>query len=116
RDDEYLLGPDLLVAPVLTPGAKTRALYLPGGPWVDLWRSLHLSPGGAPVLGAARRLTGGRTVTLPAPLEELPLLARTGTILALLPSAVDTLASYGRAPRLVHLAARGHRMAPPASS
>jgi hypothetical protein len=34
-------------------------------------------------------------VTVPAPLEELPLLARAGTLLALLPPDVDTLADYG---------------------
>ena len=32
---------------------------------------------------------------MPAPLDELPLLARAGTLLALLPSDVDTLADYG---------------------
>jgi hypothetical protein len=38
-------------------------------------------------------------VALPAPLEELPLLARAGTLLPLLPPDVDTLAAYGdRAP------------------
>ena len=38
-EDEFLLGPDLLVAPVLDPGVTERSLYLPGGRWVDLWRS-----------------------------------------------------------------------------
>jgi hypothetical protein len=40
-------------------------------------------------------LPGGRAAELPAPLDELPLLARAGTLLALLPPDVDTLASYG---------------------
>ena len=34
-------------------------------------------------------------ITVPAPLDELPLLARAGTLLALLPPDVDTLADYG---------------------
>ena len=34
-DDEYLLGPDLLVAPVLEPGATARQVYLPAGGWYD---------------------------------------------------------------------------------
>ena len=42
RDDEFLFGPDLLAAPVLEPGATERALYLPRGRWVDLWRSARL--------------------------------------------------------------------------
>jgi alpha-glucosidase len=95
RDDEFLLGPDLLAAPVLLPGATRRSLYLPAGRWVDLWRSLTLDAAGAPVLGAAELLAGGRDVTLPAPLIELPLLARAGTLLALLPADVQTLTGYG---------------------
>ena len=35
--DEYLLGSDLLIAPVLQQGARTRELHLPFGNWVHLW-------------------------------------------------------------------------------
>lgn len=35
--DQYLLGPDLLVAPVLAEGATTRRVYLPAGRWFDVW-------------------------------------------------------------------------------
>lgn len=35
--DQYLLGSDLLVAPVLTEGATRRALYLPEGDWFHVW-------------------------------------------------------------------------------
>jgi len=35
--DQYLLGPDLLVAPVLREGATTRDLHLPRGTWIELW-------------------------------------------------------------------------------
>ena len=41
RDDEFAFGPDLLVAPVLEPGATERTAYLPRGTWIDLWRSAH---------------------------------------------------------------------------
>ena len=34
---EYLLGRDLLAAPVLRPGAVTREVYLPEDEWVHLW-------------------------------------------------------------------------------
>jgi len=35
--DQYLFGPDLLVAPVLKKGAKTRLVHLPADRWVHLW-------------------------------------------------------------------------------
>ena len=57
----------------------------------------------------ARVLAGRRRVTLPAPRDELPLLARAGTVLTLLPPDVDTLAGTGRAPGLVHAADRAGR-------
>ena len=34
---EYMYGSQLLVAPVETQGAATKAVYLPRGEWVDLW-------------------------------------------------------------------------------
>ncbi len=99
-EDEFLFGPDLLAAPVLEPGATRRSLYLPRGLWVDLWRAAaYTERDGGLELGRARMLRGPRRVTLPAPLAELPLLARAGTLLALLDPGVDTLAPYGdRAP------------------
>jgi alpha-glucosidase (family GH31 glycosyl hydrolase) len=100
REDEFMFGPDLLAAPVLEQGAVRRRLYLPRGRWIDLWRSARYRPDdGGLSLSRARVLRGGRTVELPAPLGELPLLARAGTLLALLTPDVDTLAGYGdRAP------------------
>jgi alpha-D-xyloside xylohydrolase len=77
-DDEYLLGPDLLVAPVTVQGARTRAVYLPGGTWVDYW--------------SGAQLAGGRWVTVAAPLERIPLFVRGGALLPLLAAPGDTLA------------------------
>ena len=34
-DDEYLFGPDLLVAPVIEAGQTARQVYLPDGDWYD---------------------------------------------------------------------------------
>ncbi|MFI6151911.1 TIM-barrel domain-containing protein [Kitasatospora sp. NPDC051170] len=68
-DDQFLLGPDLLVAPVYEPGARTRRVYLPSGTrWVD------------PVTG--RVLDGGTTLDADAPLERLPVFAREGAEVA----------------------------------
>jgi alpha-glucosidase (family GH31 glycosyl hydrolase) len=95
-DDEFLLGPDLLVAPVLDEGATERTAYLPKGDWIDLWRSAkYRERSGGLKLRKAKLLRGKRVVTVPAPLDELPLFVRAGAILPLLPPSVDTLAGYG---------------------
>jgi alpha-glucosidase (family GH31 glycosyl hydrolase) len=83
RDDEWLLGDDLLVAPVLRPGQTERRVHLPPGRWVDLWRS---TDAGLRTLRAPRVLVGGQDVTLPAPADELPILVRYGAALELLPT------------------------------
>jgi sulfoquinovosidase len=112
QDDEFMFGPDLLAAPVLDPGARRREVYLPSGRWVDLWRSArYRTRDGGLSLRRPRLLRGGRAVRLRAPLEELPLLARAGTLLPLLPPDVDTLASYGdRAPAVSLRERRGRRV------
>jgi alpha-glucosidase len=94
REDEYLFGPDLLAAPVLEPGARERELALPPGRWIDLWRSARYreNDGGLTLTGA-KPIRGGRKLTVPAPLEELPLMVRAGSVLPLLAADVDTLAS-----------------------
>jgi alpha-glucosidase len=95
RDDQFMFGPDLLAAPVVEEGARERRVDLPGGRWVDLWRSAELSDRhGALVLDRARVLRGRKARTIPAPLEELPLLVRAGAVLPLLPPEVDTLADF----------------------
>ncbi len=111
RDDQYLLGPDLLAAPVLDPDVRARELVLPRGQWVDLWRAAApAGPDGGLRLGRAALVAGGRSVTVPAPLEEAPLLVRAGAVLPLLPADVDTLTAYGTDPSLVHLADRADRL------
>jgi alpha-glucosidase (family GH31 glycosyl hydrolase) len=110
RDDEYLLGPDLLVAPVLEPGATTRRLYLPAGRWIDVWRSVAYRPGdGSFDVTGTRTLAGGHAVTLPAPADELPMLARAGAVIPLLAPDVQTLSPYG-GKDVVHLADRSDRL------
>jgi alpha-glucosidase (family GH31 glycosyl hydrolase) len=110
QEDEFMFGPDLLAAPVLDPGASRRELYLPRGSWVDLWRSArYRTRDGGLSLSRPRILRGGRELSLPAPLAELPLLARAGTLLPLLPADVDTLASYGDRERAVSLRERRAR-------
>ncbi|MCU0979729.1 MAG: DUF5110 domain-containing protein [Pirellulaceae bacterium] len=71
RDDEYLWGRDLLVAPVLAKGATERRLYLPRGQWFDWWTGAQVD--------------GGRAIARPVDLATLPLYVRAGAIIPLDP-------------------------------
>ena len=77
----------MLVAPVIEPGATERTLYLPEGRWLDLWRS---ADAGLKRLHRPAILAGGREVTVPAPLDELPMFVRVGSQLELLPRGGPT--------------------------
>jgi alpha-glucosidase (family GH31 glycosyl hydrolase) len=112
REDEYMFGPQLLAAPVVEEGATQRTVYLPGRrKWVDLWRSAHFDARrGRLVLGRPKLLDSGREATLPAPLSQLPLLARAGTVLALLRPEVETLAPYGAGERQTRRSDRPRRI------
>src|SRR5450432_196526 len=69
--DEFLFGPDLLVAPVTEPSASTRRLYLPAAGWFNFW--------------TGEALSGGRTVDAQSPIETIPLYVRAGSILPMGP-------------------------------
>ena len=62
-DDQFMFGPQVLVAPVTELGARQRPVYLPAG---STWT--HVDSG--------RRYPGGEWVTTPAPLDRIPLFAR----------------------------------------
>ena len=36
-NSQFMLGKDLLMAPVFTPGAETVEIWIPRGEWVNLW-------------------------------------------------------------------------------
>jgi alpha-glucosidase len=67
--DQFLLGENLLVAPVLAPGVTRREVWLPAGRWYD-WYT------GDPHVG-------GQTVSVAAPLGTTPVFVRGGTALFL---------------------------------
>ena len=71
-DDQYLLGPDLLVAPVMQPGLNSRVVYFPEGQWWPVNATLERS--GSPINGPGFQ-------HVEAPLERLPLFVRTGAVL-----------------------------------
>jgi alpha-D-xyloside xylohydrolase len=67
-DDQYLLGPDLLVAPLFKPGARTRSVYFPAGEWRRLEQPGEIVAG-----------PGFHTVS--APLERAPVYVRAGAVI-----------------------------------
>ena len=107
-DDAFGVGDDLLAAPVLHPGQRTRRTWLPRGRWHDLWSAVDYErrSGALRLDRRPRSLRGRTTVTVPAPLDRLPLFVRAGAVLPLLPADVDTLSGYGTRPGLVKLADR----------
>ncbi len=80
-DEAYLLGRDLLVAPVLEPYARERMVSLPPGRWIDYWTDLAE--------------TGGRSVVREAPLDLIPVYARGGSVI---PLRLDTACQPGSPP------------------
>jgi alpha-glucosidase len=79
-DDAFLLGRDLLVAPILKEGATRRQIDLPGGSWYEYENDhLHL---------------GGQKIELEAPIEHIPVLVRAGAILPLAENGGITIHVY----------------------
>ncbi|MGC8488564.1 MAG: TIM-barrel domain-containing protein [Clostridia bacterium] len=84
-NQQYLLGPDLLVAPVVRPGARNRRLFLPPGRWRHWWSS--------------RTLPGPGWVTIEAPLGEIPLFIRAAAVLPLSEGTVERTGDGSWRPR-----------------
>jgi alpha-D-xyloside xylohydrolase len=62
-NDQFMFGPNLLVAPVLDNGARSRMVYLPAGcDWQDAWTEATLP--------------GGQWIEAAAPIERIPLYLR----------------------------------------
>ena len=68
RDLEYqmMLGPDILVVPVLEPKQRTQSVFLPPDAWTHLWSGVSYTP-----------KTDGEWVTVAAPLGAPPVFLRT---------------------------------------
>ncbi len=65
-EDQFMLGPDILVAPVLQQGARERQVYLPAGvAWLDANQGVSYP--------------GGQWLTVPAPLNTIPVFLRAGS-------------------------------------
>ena len=68
QDQEYMLGPSLLVAPVVQQGATSRTVYLPAGAnWIDYYSEANYP--------------GGQVINVNAPIDRIPLFVRAGSII-----------------------------------
>jgi alpha-D-xyloside xylohydrolase len=64
-EDQFMFGPDLLIAPVLAPGATSREVYLPAGrTWVDA--------------ATGKVHQGGAIVDAPVDLQRIPVFVAEG--------------------------------------
>jgi len=69
--DQFMYGPAFMVSPVTTLNQTSRSVYLPAGKWYDFWT------------GAS--VTGGATITADAPVSQIPLHIKAGSIVPLGP-------------------------------
>ncbi|HEX2585401.1 MAG TPA: TIM-barrel domain-containing protein [Steroidobacteraceae bacterium] len=66
--NEYMFGPAFLVAPVTEQGQLVKTVYLPAGTdWYNYWTN--------------EKYTGGQTVSVASPIDQIPLFVRAGSII-----------------------------------
>lgn len=66
HNDQYLLGPDILVAPVAIQSATSRSVYFPkGSTWTNFWDS-------------SDKVAGGQHKVVNAALDTIPVYLRDG--------------------------------------
>jgi alpha-glucosidase len=70
-DDQFMVGSDLLVAPLVRRDLTSRMVYLPQGSWIDYW--------------TGRQMPGGSMIRVDAPLEIVPMFVRAGAIIPMGP-------------------------------
>lgn len=70
-DDQFMIGSDLMVAPILKPDQTSRSVYLPEGTWYDYW--------------TGKKIMGGARIVAQAPLEIVPMYVRAGAIIPMGP-------------------------------
>ena len=80
-DDEYLWGDEVLVAPVMKQGARSRRVVFPAGEWYDFFNTRV-------------RFKGGTEAEVEAPLDMLPLYVRAGSFIPLYLQPVENTGDY----------------------
>lgn len=83
-EDEYLWGSEVLVAPVMEKGARSRKVLFPAGTWVD-WYNPSV------------KYKGGSSAVVKAPLERLPLFVKAGSFIPQYPQPIENVSQYNPA-------------------
>jgi alpha-glucosidase len=66
-EDQWMFGPNILVAPISLEGISKRSIYLPDGTWYD-WST-------------KKTFTGGQTIEYEADLSKIPVFVKEGAII-----------------------------------
>jgi alpha-glucosidase (family GH31 glycosyl hydrolase)/beta-glucosidase/6-phospho-beta-glucosidase/beta-galactosidase len=74
---QYFFGNELLVAPMIEQGKTSRPVYLPEGTWFNIF--------------TRRYYTGQQTIVAEAAIDEIPVYAKSGSIVPRLADGVETL-------------------------
>jgi alpha-D-xyloside xylohydrolase len=70
--DQFMFGTSIMVNPVTQPKVTFRNVYLPvGSAWYNFW--------------TGKKYSGGQTIPVPTPIDEIPLFVRAGAIILLGP-------------------------------
>lgn len=77
--DQFMLGSQVIIAPIVRPDTFLKIVYLPEGRWYDYWSD--------------EVIQGGHHVVAKAPLDIIPIYIKEGTLLPHTPTKLTTMAS-----------------------
>ena len=80
--DQYLWGHDVMVAPVLSQGAKSRSITFPEGKWIDYYNAND------------KPYAGGTTINYSVYIDDTPVFVRAGAFIPLAEYEMDNVADY----------------------
>lgn len=79
--DQYMWGKQIMIAPVMTKGARSRNVIFPEGKWIN-WNNPRLS------------YNGGTEAIVKAPLSELPMFVRAGSFVPQYTLPIENVTQY----------------------
>ncbi len=70
-EDQFFFGPFMMINPITSLGQRNRDIYLPTGDWYNFWTGLKVS--------------GGQTINVDVPLDDMPIYIKAGSIIPMGP-------------------------------